>query len=75
MIPLKVVDSSESKLDENLDEEFRRIIVMRFSKITQDANQLLNVFKENTHKYQPDVRKAIQDIEEACVDWRGSSVQ
>lgn len=34
MIPLKVVDSSESKFDEILDEEFRRIIVMRFSKIT-----------------------------------------
>lgn len=75
MIPLKVVDSSESELDEILDEESRRIIVMRVSKITQDANQLLNGFKENTHKYQPDVRKAKQDIEEACVDQRGSSVQ
>lgn len=34
MIPLKVVDSSESKLDEILDEKFRKIIVIRFSKIT-----------------------------------------
>lgn len=34
MIPLKVVDSSESKLDEILDEGFRKIIVIRFSKIT-----------------------------------------
>lgn len=44
-IPLKVVDSSESKLDEILDEGFRKIIVIRFT------NQLLNVFKENTQNY------------------------
>lgn len=49
-MPLKVADSNESKLDEILDEKFRRIIVVRFSKIMQYTNQVLNVFKKNTNK-------------------------
>lgn len=74
MMPLTVVDSNENKLDVILDEEIRRIIVIKFRKMIQDTNKLLNVFKENTNKWQPVIRKAIQDIEGGCVGWRDISV-